>query len=913
MKKLLLILFSISLLTANSQNGFTTYTTNLTLAGIVKNQTAFLIDNSGNKWIGFRSLPVSSGSVGLVKYDNAAWSLFNRTSTPALPSNSVTALAKDNSGNIWIGTDSGLVKYNGATFTTYSTSDGLPAKLIKCIETIGNQVYVGTNAGLSRFDGITFTNYNVANTKLPDDIITSIKAESPNLIWIGGANRLVEFTIDGTFTTTNFIDHSISNTPGNINCIYVDSQNAKWLGTTNVGILKYTGSTFDNAKSMYLLFGSTIPNTVWDITAGLNGGIAFIHREQATSGNYNGITELAPNNAIFQYFYPTTSIFSLGSFVENDGTNLLISQGGPNQSYASTNTKMYYSFDKTNHTAQIGVVNNNNFKTLDINNIRAGIANRGDMHWDINGSSGPLYEVPKGSGKHSNFASALWIGGLDNSNQLHGASQTYRQSGVDFWPGPLDTISGTIDSLTSKNYDKIWKVSYTDINTFITAYNSGSVVATPDMLTWPAKGTGNNSRNLAPFVDYNLDGNYNPVDGDYPKIKGDQALYFIYNDNLAAHSTSFTPMGIEVQGMAYAYGCPTVLSGKPELSYTTFYDYKITNRSSNNYHDVFVSMWSDADLGYYGDDYIGCNVADNYGFGYNADGDDESAAGVQGYGSYMPAQGFNIVKGPIANLMDGIDNNNNGTVDEINEDCKLNKFNYFNNSLAGVPVGQTDPTIGTEFYNVMTGNWKDGSPFTCGGNGSGGTTNTNWAYSGDPNNTGVNTDVNNICGYWTESTASITPGDRRMILGSGPFTLNAGQTQEVEYAFVTSFDSSAAGNNIISLAKLKTDIQKVNAFYNQVNKPNCLQAITVGITEVAKQNDFALYPNPAKSQITISSTIIGSTKINYEVVDVLGKVILMNDNNANNFTININDLNSGIYFLRLQINNSIVVKKFVKE
>jgi hypothetical protein len=101
-------------------------------------------------------------------------------------------------------------------------------------------------------------------------------------------------------------------------------------------------------------------------------------------------------------------------------------------------------------------------------------------------------------------------------------------------------------------------------------------------------------------------------------------------------------MGIEVQGMAYAYGCPTVVSGHNELSYTTFYDYKIINRSSTNYHDVFVSMFSDVDLGYYGDDYIGSDVTDNYGYAYNADANDETISGINGYGSYIPAQGFNI-------------------------------------------------------------------------------------------------------------------------------------------------------------------------------------------------------------------------------------------------------------------------------
>jgi hypothetical protein len=912
LKKFLLLFSCILVIATNAQNGFTTYTTNLNITGSLKLQTAFLVDNNSNKWIGFRTL--SGGNAGLVKYDNTTWTLYNQTSSPAFPSNRVTSLAKDNSGNIWIGCDSGLVKFDGTSFTTYNTAQGLPTKLVNCVEVVGNQVYVGTNLGLSRFDGVAFTNYNVAGGTLPANQVTCIKSETPNLLWLGGNNSMVEFNINNAFTITSFTNHTVVSS-GLINCIYIDSQNAKWLGTTTQGILKYNGLTFVNANTLYQIFGSEIPGKVLDIAAGVNGGIAFV--SNSTSGVYNAITELAQNNAIFQYFYlPTSNNF--GSYIENDGTNLLINVGGLSQSYNSTNKKMYHSFNKTNYTTQLGIINNNNFKTLDINNVKAGIANRSDMHWDLGGQGNAMYEVPKGIGKCSSHASALWIGGLDNGGQLHSAAQTYRQAGsggVNFWPGPLDTITATIDTVTAVNYDKIWKVSYTDVNTFINAFNSGSVVATPDMLSWPAHGTGNNARNLAPFVDYNLDGLYNPNDGDYPKIKGDQTLYFIYNDNLAAHSNSFTPMGIEVQGMAYAYGCPTVLSGKPELSYTTFYDYKITNRSSNNYHDVFVSMWSDVDLGYYGDDFIGSNVADNYGYAYNADGNDETTGGVSAYGSYMPAQGYNIVKGPIANVMDGIDNNNNGTIDEIGEDCKMNKFSYFNNSFAGVPWQVVEPSTGQEYYNYMTGYWKDGTSFTCGGNAYGGTVNTNWTYSGDPNNLGINTDVNNTCDYWTETSAGNTPGDRRLILSSGPFTLNAGQMQEVEYAFVTSFDSSSTTNlNLLSVAKLKTDIQKVNAFYNQINKPNCLQAITVGITQVAKQNDFVLYPNPAKSLITISSTINGTVKINYEIVDVLGKVILQNENSSSDkFIINIHDLNSGIYFLRLHVNNSFVVKKFVKE
>ena len=274
------------------------------------------------------------------------------------------------------------------------------------------------------------------------------------------------------------------------------------------------------------------------------------------------------------------------------------------------------------------------------------------------------------------------------------------------------------------------------------------------------------------------------------------------------------------------------------------------------------------------------------------------------------------MKGPFATISDGIDNNNNGIIDEPNEECKLSKFTYFNNLFAGVSQGTTNPLNCTEYHNYMTGFWKDGSPFTCGGSAYTGTntgTPTNWVYTGDVN-TGISTATNSSCGSanWTEITAGNSPFDRSLITNSGPFLLNAGQMQEVEYAFVTSFDSTSTTNaNLLSVAKLKTDVQKINAYYNLINKPNCF--LTIGITELLKQNDFMLYPNPAKSFLTIKSTLEGSATVDYDVIDVLGKTIIKNETTNLNFNINITDLNSGIYFLRLKINNSIVVKKFVKE
>jgi hypothetical protein len=111
---------------------------------------------------------------------------------------------------------------------------------------------------------------------------------------------------------------------------------------------------------------------------------------------------------------------------------------------------------------------------------------------------------------------------------------------MDYWPGPIDTLTGVADSVSTRPYDKIWKVNRFDVEDFKYNFQLGNVTngtysIPPDMLSWPASGIGNLTRNLAPYVDYNGDGVYNPFDGDYPKIKGDQMLWWVFNDNLAAH------------------------------------------------------------------------------------------------------------------------------------------------------------------------------------------------------------------------------------------------------------------------------------------------------------------------------------------------------------------------------------------
>jgi hypothetical protein len=110
---------------------------------------------------------------------------------------------------------------------------------------------------------------------------------------------------------------------------------------------------------------------------------------------------------------------------------------------------------------------------LDVNNVRATILGGGDMWWNL---ADAQYEVPKNEGVHSLFAGALWIGGMDNQGNLKIAAMTYRQTGSDFYPGPLnaDIASdeyGTITDDDCNQYNQHWVISKNDVEAYVAYMN----------------------------------------------------------------------------------------------------------------------------------------------------------------------------------------------------------------------------------------------------------------------------------------------------------------------------------------------------------------------------------------------------------------------------------------------------------
>jgi len=478
---------------------------------------------------------------------------------------------------------------------------------------------------------------------------------------------------------------------------------------------------------------------------------------------------------------------------------------------------------------------------LDINNVRSRLMTGGDMWWD-QGTRNAAYEVPKGSKKTALYAGSVWVAGIQNGS-LKTAAQLFRGDGNDYWPGPLNYNDGTftINEDVCNEWDRFWKIDRSTVEEFKELGGNRSAAKTEKYKTiweWPARGNGitvsngpaNNNdyskakgktgailemddREYAPFVDVDGNGVYNPEDKDYPNMedpgRGDQMVWWVFNDRGNTKlQTKSESIGLEIQTSAFAFAT------KDFLNDATFYNYRVMNRAGLTLDSAYMATWTDADLGYAFDDYIGCDTGRGLGILYNAtnvDGNGEPYA----YGANPPMVGVDFFIGPkkyYKNPVTGLD-------DSVRK-LKMQAFTYFINNS---PINElNDPQKAIEFYYYMTGSRKNGKLFSydfkspgspCTGIGQGNP--VKFVYAGEVNS------------GWSECVCQNAPGDRRFIHSAGPFQLRPGAVDDIVIGAV--WVASAGGCPIGNFKKIK---------------------VADDLTQVLFDSDFKLVEGPQAPNVT---------------------------------------------------------------
>jgi hypothetical protein len=372
----------------------------------------------------------------------------------------------------------------------------------------------------------------------------------------------------------------------------------------------------------------------------------------------------------------------------------------------------------------------------------------------------------------------------------------------------------------------------------------------------------------APFYDDN--GNGIMDDGEEPGLAyADQVVWYPANDldyDLNYDYRDSPPIGMEMQVTYWAYDRPHtgqnalfnavlqhVVFKRVRLVYKGCIDTPDTARIDS----MYIGQWSDVDLGSASDDLVGCDTLLNMGFVYNGNDTDER------YGEFNlppPTFGYVIVHGPVVP----------SSGDRAMFDFRV-KENYKNLGITAftyvTPGGpDTDPSYNYEgslgWYKLFQGympltNYRVFFPFPPG------VTPNSFPLSGDPvAGTGLLDGLSELY--------SFSPGDRRFLCSSGPFSMALSDTQEVIIGLVGGMGS----DRLSSITEMKRNVKYLWPLVRGVVQLGFKDEEYPEIED--SPADFMLYPNypnPFNDGTTIEYDLPLQKDVRLFIYNILGQTV----------------------------------------
>ena len=159
-------------------------------------------------------------------------------------------------------------------FDNYGVKEGLGHSKVKCtIQSADGYVWVGTASGLSRFDGEKFRNYNIDDGIAPFTV-NALYEDTTGAIWIGHYSGGLSIYKDNKFEIL-----ALDSVSGDITSIIEDDKHTIWISTSASGVYRVE-NPYGNGEKVITRIGvkEGLGNTILSISKTKSLGLLFVTR-----------------------------------------------------------------------------------------------------------------------------------------------------------------------------------------------------------------------------------------------------------------------------------------------------------------------------------------------------------------------------------------------------------------------------------------------------------------------------------------------------------------------------------------------------------------------------------------------------------------------------------------------------------